>query len=106
MASASRPIDGRSPCPHAQRILYSAADDYGKWSKGRYCTNWRTGPVDPGDPLVVFQATVRSQAFEEAAKVAEALLGRFEDDTEQDAQIHRIAKLIRAAKSAETLTSP
>ena len=85
--------------PHAQAILNLAADDFGKWAKGRYRVTGREGPPSTEAPLAVFRAAIRREALEEAARVVES----YERDPEQgvallaDFQRHKVAGAIRAA---------
>lgn len=91
----------RSRCmgdPHAQVILDLAADDFGKWAKGRYHLNGREGPPSPEDPLAVFRAAIRCEALEEAAKISEALSGFGEIDENGVWQRNPVAAAIRALK--------
>lgn len=81
----------------AQPILYSAANEFGKWSKGRYRVNDLKAPADPEDPLAVFRAAVRRDALEEAAKIAEALNG-FGTHGPKGWQQNPVAVAIRVAK--------
>lgn len=55
--------------PHAQAILNLAADDFGKWAKGRYRVTDRNEPPCSEDPLAVFRAAIRREALEEAARL-------------------------------------
>jgi hypothetical protein len=93
----------RSQCmddPHAQGILDVAADDFGKWAKGRYRITGREGPPSAEDPLAVFRAAIRRDSLEEAARIIEdferhpepgvALLAEF--------QRRKISNAILAAK--------
>jgi hypothetical protein len=87
---------------HAKSLLNAAADDFGKWAKGRYCTTEREGTPRPEDPLAVFRAAVRREALEEAARIVE------DDarDAEQgvipaEFQHRKVADAIRAAMSRD-----
>lgn len=85
--------------PHAQAILNVAADDFGKWAKGRYRVTGREGPPSTEDPLAVFRAAIRREALEEAARIVES----YARDPElgvallTDFQRRKVAGAIRAA---------
>lgn len=88
--------------PQAQSLLNAAADDYGKWAKGRYCIIEPEGTPRPEDPLAVLRAAVRREALEEAARIVE------DDarDQEQGAipvefRHRKVAEAIRAAMSRD-----
>lgn len=86
--------------PHTQAILNVAADDFGKWAKGRYRVIDRKKPPCSEDPLAVFRAAIRRAAFEEAARLVEG----FARDEEQrvailaEFQRLRVAAALRAAQ--------
>ena len=85
--------------PHAKSILNVVADDFGKWAKGRYRVYDLDGPPCAEDPLAVFQAAVRREALEEAARIVEGY-GR---DSKQgsailgDIERRKLTNAIRAA---------
>ena len=87
--------------PRAQAILNVAADDFGKWAKSRYRVSGREGPPGTEDSLAVFRAAIRREALEEAAKIAESLLGSSHAGAEQlgQARTANVAVAIRAAKT-------
>jgi hypothetical protein len=99
--SLTKWLYNRAECmgdPRALSILYSAADDFGKWSKGRFSVNDRNEAANPEDPLAVFRAAVRRDALEEAAKIAESLNGFGAYGTNGVWQPNPLAAAIRAAK--------
>lgn len=85
--------------PRAQALLNVAADDFGKWAKGRYRITERERPPSPKDPLAVFRAAVRSEALEEAAGIVEDHARDPEQEVAllTDFQRRTVAKAIRAA---------
>ena len=101
--SLTKWLYNRAECmcdPKARSILFSAADDFGNWSKGRYRVNDLKETANPDDPLAVFRATVRRDALEEAAKISEALSGFGAAGANGVWQRNPVAAAIRNAKGS------
>jgi hypothetical protein len=99
--SLTKWLYNRAECmgdPKAQSILFSAADNFGQWSKGRHRVNDLNKTANPDDPLAVFRAAVRRDALEEAAKIAEALAGGAAENHLGIWQANPIAAAVRSAK--------
>ena len=84
--------------PHARAIMNVAADDFGKWAKGRYRISSGEEAANPDDPVAVFRAAARRDALEEAARIAECLPGSADGRMRQSIHLREIAAAIRAAK--------